>query len=122
MIVLYALFIHSLFKFDILMVTGIPRHLDPQDSYLRREAKQMKRENSPPRGPTSLSDPMKSREAMVPTVKEAGRSIHLIPREELRQTAKEGVITPVYISLKCNQVLCKRYLVFLFQYLIECSC
>uniref|UniRef100_A0A3Q2YCC0 Nuclear receptor corepressor 2 n=1 Tax=Hippocampus comes TaxID=109280 RepID=A0A3Q2YCC0_HIPCM len=73
---------------------GIPRHLDPQDSYLRREAKQMKRENSPPRGATSLSDPMKSREAMVPTVKEAGRSIHLIPREELRQTAKEGIITP----------------------------
>ncbi|XP_057688811.1 nuclear receptor corepressor 2 isoform X2 [Corythoichthys intestinalis] len=69
---------------------GIPRHLDPQDSYLRREAKQMKRENSPPRAASSLSDPMKGREAMVPTVKEAGRSIHLIPREELRHTAKEG--------------------------------
>uniref|UniRef100_A0A4W6FKH8 Nuclear receptor corepressor 2 n=1 Tax=Lates calcarifer TaxID=8187 RepID=A0A4W6FKH8_LATCA len=71
---------------------GIPRHLDPQDGYLRREAKQMKREGSPPRGPSSLSDPMKGRESLVPTVKEAGRSIHLIPREELRQPAKEGII------------------------------
>uniref|UniRef100_A0A672JLZ3 Nuclear receptor corepressor 2 n=1 Tax=Salarias fasciatus TaxID=181472 RepID=A0A672JLZ3_SALFA len=71
---------------------GIPRHLDPQDGYLR-EAKQMKRENSPPRRPGSHSDPMKGREAIVPTVKEAGRSIHLIPREELRQPAKEGIIT-----------------------------
>uniref|UniRef100_A0A8C4IN46 Nuclear receptor corepressor 2 n=1 Tax=Dicentrarchus labrax TaxID=13489 RepID=A0A8C4IN46_DICLA len=66
---------------------GIPRHLDHQDGYLRREAKQMKREGSPPRGPGSLSDPMK-----VPTVKEAGRSIHLIPSNELRQPGKEGII------------------------------
>uniref|UniRef100_A0AAQ5YUK5 Nuclear receptor corepressor 2 n=1 Tax=Amphiprion ocellaris TaxID=80972 RepID=A0AAQ5YUK5_AMPOC len=71
---------------------GIPRHLDPQDGYLRREAKQMKREGSPTRGSGSLSDPMKGREAIVPTVKEAGRSIHLIPREELRQPAKDGII------------------------------
>lgn len=77
------------------MISGIPRHLDPQDGYLRREAKQMKREGSPPRGPSSLSDPMKGRETMVPTVKEAGRSIHLIPREELRQPAKEGIIAQV---------------------------
>lgn len=76
----------------IFIISGIPRHLDPQDGYLRREAKQMKREGSPPRGPSSLSDPMK---AMVPTVKEAGRSIHLIPREELRQPAKEGIIAQV---------------------------
>lgn len=78
------------------MISGIPRHLDPQDGYLRREAKQMKRENSPPRGPCSLSDPMKGREAMVPTVKEPGRSIHLIPREELRQPSKEGIIAQVH--------------------------
>uniref|UniRef100_A0A8C5G939 Nuclear receptor corepressor 2-like n=1 Tax=Gouania willdenowi TaxID=441366 RepID=A0A8C5G939_GOUWI len=71
---------------------GIPRHLDPQDGYLRREAKQMKREGSPPRGPGSLSDSMKGRESIVPTVKEAGRSIHLIPREEMRQPPKEGII------------------------------
>uniref|UniRef100_A0A7N8X6N7 Nuclear receptor corepressor 2 n=1 Tax=Mastacembelus armatus TaxID=205130 RepID=A0A7N8X6N7_9TELE len=71
---------------------GIPRHLDPQDGYLRREAKQMKREGSPPRGPSALSDQVKGREAMVTTVKEGGRSIHLIPREELRQPAKEGII------------------------------
>uniref|UniRef100_A0A7N5ZYF1 Nuclear receptor corepressor 2 n=1 Tax=Anabas testudineus TaxID=64144 RepID=A0A7N5ZYF1_ANATE len=71
---------------------GIPRHLDPQDGYLRREPKQMKRESSPSRGPSSLSDSMKGRETMVPTVKEPGRSIHLIPREELRQPAKEGII------------------------------
>uniref|UniRef100_A0A8C5ELJ4 Nuclear receptor corepressor 2-like n=1 Tax=Gouania willdenowi TaxID=441366 RepID=A0A8C5ELJ4_GOUWI len=72
--------------------SGIPRHLDPQDGYLRREAKQMKREGSPPRGPGSLSDSMKGRESIVPTVKEAGRSIHLIPREEMRQPPKEGII------------------------------
>ncbi len=76
------------------MISGIPRHLDPQDGYQRREPKQMKRESSPPRGPGSLSDPIKG--SMVPTVKEAGRSIHLIPREELRQPAKEGIITQVY--------------------------
>ncbi|CAB1321843.1 unnamed protein product, partial [Coregonus sp. 'balchen'] len=78
---------------------GIPRHLDPQDGYMRREAKQMKREGSPPRGPGQMADPMKGRE--VPTVKEGGRSIHLIPREELRQmpegmmmakAGKEGII------------------------------
>lgn len=56
----------------------------------------MKREGSPPRGPGSLSDAMKGREAMVPTVKEAGRSIHLIPREELRQPAKEGIMAQVH--------------------------
>ncbi|MEQ2157940.1 hypothetical protein GOODEAATRI_006990, partial [Goodea atripinnis] len=71
----------------------IPRHLDTQDAYMRREAKQIRREASPPRGASSLSDPMKGREAIVPTVKEAGRSIHLIPRDELRQPAKEGIIS-----------------------------
>lgn len=79
-----------------LYAPGIPRHLDPQDGYLRREAKQMKRESSPPRGPGSISDPMKGRDGIVPTVKEAGRSIHLIPRDELRQSAKEGMIAQVY--------------------------
>lgn len=86
------------------MPSGIPRHLDPQDGYLRREAKQMKREGSPPRGPGSLSDPMKGREGMVPTVKEAGRSIHLIPREELRQPGKEGIIAQVYTSYHCTGI------------------
>uniref|UniRef100_A0A8C8K223 Nuclear receptor corepressor 2 n=1 Tax=Oncorhynchus tshawytscha TaxID=74940 RepID=A0A8C8K223_ONCTS len=61
---------------------GIPRHLEPQDGYMRREPKQMKREGSPPRGPSQMADPMKGRDGMVPTVKEGGRSIHLIPREE----------------------------------------
>lgn len=84
------------------MIEGIPRHLDSQDGYLRREAKQMKRESSPPRGPGSLPDTMKGRDAMVPTVKEAGRSIHLIPREELRQPAKDGIITPVHKGQPCS--------------------
>uniref|UniRef100_A0A8C8A3W6 Nuclear receptor corepressor 2 n=1 Tax=Oryzias sinensis TaxID=183150 RepID=A0A8C8A3W6_9TELE len=66
---------------------GIPRHLDPQDGYLRREAKQMKKEPSPSRGAGSLSDPMKGREASVTTVQEPGRSIHLIPGG-----SKEGII------------------------------
>uniref|UniRef100_A0A3B3U7X8 Nuclear receptor corepressor 2 n=1 Tax=Poecilia latipinna TaxID=48699 RepID=A0A3B3U7X8_9TELE len=72
---------------------GIPRHLDAQDAYMRREAKQMRREASPPRGAGSLSDPMKGREGVVPTVKEPGRSIHLIPRDEGRQSSKEGIIS-----------------------------
>lgn len=85
------------------MISGIPRHLDPQDGYLRREVKQMKREASPPRGPGSLSDPMKGRESLVPTVKEPGRSIHLIPREELRQTCKDGIMAQVQEQLQLPQ-------------------
>lgn len=55
----------------------------------------MKREGSPPpRGPGPLADPMKGREGIVPTVKEAGRSIHLIPREP----GKDGIITQVYTT------------------------
>uniref|UniRef100_A0A8C8FAK4 Nuclear receptor corepressor 2 n=1 Tax=Oncorhynchus tshawytscha TaxID=74940 RepID=A0A8C8FAK4_ONCTS len=79
---------------------GIPRHLDIQDGYMRREAKQMKREGSPSQGTGQMAEPMKGREAIVPTVKEGGRSIHLIPREELRlmpegmmpKAGKEGII------------------------------
>lgn len=71
---------------------------------MRREAKQMKREGSPSRGTSQMSEPMKGREAIVPTVKEGGRSIHLIPREELRQmpevmmmakAGKDGIIAQV---------------------------
>ncbi|XP_031426191.1 nuclear receptor corepressor 2 isoform X4 [Clupea harengus] len=76
---------------------GIPRHVE-QDEY-RREVK-MKRENSPPpRGSGSgmPQDMQKGRghEGLVPTVKEGGRSIHLIPREEMRpgSVSKEGSIT-----------------------------
>uniref|UniRef100_A0A7M4FNR7 Nuclear receptor corepressor 2 n=1 Tax=Crocodylus porosus TaxID=8502 RepID=A0A7M4FNR7_CROPO len=93
---------------------GIPRsYVEAHEDYLRREAKQLKRENTPPR---DLSDPYKGRphegltplkmksahEGLVATVKEAGRSIHEIPREELRRTPdiplatrplKEGSIT-----------------------------
>ncbi|XP_064210111.1 nuclear receptor corepressor 2 isoform X6 [Anguilla rostrata] len=83
---------------------GIPRHVDPQDEYLRREVKQMKRESSPSRGSGPPPDSLKPRphEGMVPTVKEGGRSIHEIPREELRhvpeamltgKAGKEGSIT-----------------------------
>ncbi|XP_055650102.1 nuclear receptor corepressor 2 isoform X12 [Falco peregrinus] len=92
---------------------GIPRsYVEAHEDYLRREAKQLKRENTPPR---DLSDAYKVRshegltplkmkpahEDLVATVKEAGRSIHEIPREELRRTPdisltrplKEGSIT-----------------------------
>uniref|UniRef100_W5MFZ2 Nuclear receptor corepressor 2 n=1 Tax=Lepisosteus oculatus TaxID=7918 RepID=W5MFZ2_LEPOC len=92
---------------------GVPRHMEPPEEYMRREAKQLKRENSPPRGPPP--DALKGRahdglaalklqggphEGLMATVKEPGRSIHEIPREELRQIpevsskpAKEGSIT-----------------------------
>lgn len=99
-------------------VAGIPRsYVEAHEDYLRREAKQLKRENTPPR---DLSDAYKVRshegltplkmkpahEGLVATVKEAGRSIHEIPREELRRTPdislarplKEGSITQVSVG------------------------
>ena len=42
-----------------------------------------------------MADHLKGRDPMVPTVKEGGRSIHLIPREEMRHAPKEGIITQV---------------------------
>ncbi|KAL0186670.1 hypothetical protein M9458_018340, partial [Cirrhinus mrigala] len=69
----------------------------PRDDCQRREIKQMKREGSPsPRGPGHPSDALKSRahESMVTTVKEGGRSIHLIPPEGVViGKPKEGSIT-----------------------------
>ena len=73
--------------------------MEPQDEYLRREAKQLKRDSPSPRGPALSSDPLKGRphDNMVPTVKEPGRSIHLIPPEGVMITKppKEGSITQV---------------------------
>ncbi|XP_041083927.1 nuclear receptor corepressor 2-like isoform X2 [Polyodon spathula] len=78
---------------------GIPRHMEPMEDYLRRDGKQLKRENTPPRGPPP--EVLKGRHE-VATVKEPGRSIHEIPREEMRhipevslatKPAKEGSIT-----------------------------
>ncbi|XP_077015703.1 nuclear receptor corepressor 2 isoform X10 [Tamandua tetradactyla] len=95
---------------------GIPRsYVEAQEDYLRREAKLLKREGTPP-PPRDVAEAYKSRplealgplklkpshEGLVATVKEAGRSIHEIPREELRCTPelplaprplKEGSIT-----------------------------
>lgn len=83
-----------------LSLSGIPR-----DDCQRREVKQMKREGSPsPRGPGHPSDSLKSRshESMVPTVKEAGRSIHLIPPEGVViGKPKEGSITQVTLFFFC---------------------
>ncbi|XP_073916880.1 nuclear receptor corepressor 2 isoform X2 [Castor canadensis] len=98
---------------------GIPRsYVEAQEDYLRREAKLLKREGTPPPPlpPRDLAEAYKTRplealgplklkpahEGPVATVKEAGRSIHEIPREELRHTPelplaprplKEGSIT-----------------------------
>eukprot|EP00072_Mus_musculus_P074488 XP_017176251.1 PREDICTED: nuclear receptor corepressor 2 isoform X23 [Mus musculus] len=98
---------------------GIPRsYVEAQEDYLRREAKLLKREGTPPPPPPprDLTETYKPRpldplgplklkpthEGVVATVKEAGRSIHEIPREELRRTPelplaprplKEGSIT-----------------------------
>uniref|UniRef100_A0A673VQD8 Nuclear receptor corepressor 2 n=1 Tax=Suricata suricatta TaxID=37032 RepID=A0A673VQD8_SURSU len=96
---------------------GIPRsYVEAQEDYLRREAKLLKREGTPPPPPRDLAEAYKPRplealgplklkpahEGLVATVKEAGRSIHEIPREELRRTPelalgprplKEGSIT-----------------------------
>lgn len=100
---------------------GIPRsYVEAQEDYLRREAKLLKREGTPPPPPPprDLTETYKTRpldplgplklkpthEGVVATVKEAGRSIHEIPREELRRTPelplaprplKEGSITQV---------------------------
>ncbi|KAM5192058.1 nuclear receptor corepressor 2 isoform 9-T9 [Mantella aurantiaca] len=82
---------------------GIPRSFaDAPDDYLRREAKQLKRESTPPRSLSDaykvrahegLSGPLKlkAHEDMVATVKEAGRSVHEIPREEMRHSAEMSV-------------------------------
>ncbi|XP_069817054.1 nuclear receptor corepressor 2 isoform X15 [Dendropsophus ebraccatus] len=93
---------------------GIPRsYIEAQEDYLRREAKQLKRESTPPRSLSDaykvrphevLSGPLKlkTHEEGVATVKEIGRSVHEIPREEMRHSAemqmnprphKEGSIT-----------------------------
>ncbi|XP_056389941.1 nuclear receptor corepressor 2 isoform X7 [Hyla sarda] len=93
---------------------GIPRsYIEAQEDYLRREAKQLKRESTPPRSLSDaykvrthegLSGPLKlkTHEEVVATVKEVGRSVHEIPREEMRRSAemqvnprqhKEGSIT-----------------------------
>uniref|UniRef100_A0A8C6BWD4 Nuclear receptor corepressor 2 n=1 Tax=Monodon monoceros TaxID=40151 RepID=A0A8C6BWD4_MONMO len=99
---------------------GIPRsYVEAQEDYQRREAKLLKREGTPPPPPPpprDLAEAYKARplealgplklkpahEGLVATVKEAGRSIHEIPREELRRTPdlplaprplKEGSIT-----------------------------
>ncbi|XP_044131598.1 nuclear receptor corepressor 2 isoform X6 [Bufo gargarizans] len=93
---------------------GIPRaYIEAQEDYLRREAKQLKRESTPPRSLSDaykvrthegLSGPLKlkTHEEVVATVKEVGRSVHEIPREEMRHSAelqvnprshKEGSIT-----------------------------
>uniref|UniRef100_A0A670ZVR4 Nuclear receptor corepressor 2 n=1 Tax=Pseudonaja textilis TaxID=8673 RepID=A0A670ZVR4_PSETE len=93
---------------------GIPRsYVESPEDYPRREAKQPKRENTPPR---DLTDAYKVRshesltplklkavhEGLVTTVKEAGRSIHEIPKEDLcrapdlslmSRPIKEGSIT-----------------------------
>ncbi|XP_028912650.1 nuclear receptor corepressor 2 isoform X5 [Ornithorhynchus anatinus] len=94
-------------------IEGIPRsYVEAHEDYLRREAKQLKRESTPPRDlvdtykvrPLEGLAPLKMKaghEGLVATVKEAGRSIHEIPREELRHTPdlsmtralKEGSIT-----------------------------
>ncbi|XP_039627956.1 nuclear receptor corepressor 2 isoform X1 [Polypterus senegalus] len=87
---------------------GIPRHLESLDEYMRRDAKELKRESTPPRG--SASETLKSRshdgiaslklsgmshEGLRTTVKEAGRSIHEIPTEvsPSSKPVKEGSIT-----------------------------
>uniref|UniRef100_A0A8C0GNC1 Nuclear receptor corepressor 2 n=1 Tax=Chelonoidis abingdonii TaxID=106734 RepID=A0A8C0GNC1_CHEAB len=112
---------------------GIPRsYVEGHEDYLRREAKQLKRENTPPR---DLSDTYKVRpheglaplkmkaahEGLVATVKEAGRSIHEIPREELRCTPdipvtarplKEGSITqgtPLKYDSNSSSVSAKKH-------------
>uniref|UniRef100_A0A8C3IQH7 Nuclear receptor corepressor 2 n=1 Tax=Chrysemys picta bellii TaxID=8478 RepID=A0A8C3IQH7_CHRPI len=114
-------------------VAGIPRsYVEGHEDYLRREAKQLKRENTPPR---DLSDTYKVRpheglaplkmkaahEGLVATVKEAGRSIHEIPREELRRTPdipvaarplKEGSITqgtPLKYDSNSSSVSAKKH-------------
>ncbi|XP_042193652.1 nuclear receptor corepressor 2 isoform X2 [Callorhinchus milii] len=87
---------------------GIPRaHLEAHEEYLRRDAKQIKRESTPPHGPCEGLKP-RPRDSLiatakgpgeglvsglVTTVKEAGRSIHEIPREDAQRTPETSVIS-----------------------------
>uniref|UniRef100_A0A4W3ISA3 Nuclear receptor corepressor 2 n=1 Tax=Callorhinchus milii TaxID=7868 RepID=A0A4W3ISA3_CALMI len=90
------------------VTAGIPRaHLEAHEEYLRRDAKQIKRESTPPHGPCEGLKP-RPRDSLiatakgpgeglvsglVTTVKEAGRSIHEIPREDAQRTPETSVIS-----------------------------
>ncbi|XP_074868476.1 nuclear receptor corepressor 2 isoform X4 [Carettochelys insculpta] len=112
---------------------GIPRsYVEGHEDYLRREAKQLKRENTPPKDlpdaykvrPHESLAPLKMKaahEGLIATVKEAGRSIHEIPREELRRTPdisvaarslKEGSITqgtPLKYDSSSSSAVAKKH-------------
>nr|XP_033811631.1 nuclear receptor corepressor 2 isoform X4 [Geotrypetes seraphini] len=113
---------------------GIPRsYVEVHEDYLRREAKQLKQESTPPRGlletykvrpHESLTGPLKMKtphETLVATVKEAGRSIHEIPSGELRHAPdapiaprplKEGSITqgtPLKYDANSSAVSSKKH-------------
>lgn len=60
----------------------------------------MKREGSPLRVSAPLSDSLKGRDSRVPTGKEVDCYIRLIPREELRQPGKEGIIAQVNTTFR----------------------
>lgn len=55
----------------------------------------MKREGSPLRVSGPLSDPLKARESRAPAGKDVDCYIRLIPRDELRQPGKEGILAQV---------------------------
>lgn len=65
----------------------------------------MKREGSPLRVSAPLSEALKGRESRGPTGKEVDCYIRLIPREELRQPGKEGIIAQVNTRLHLPQRL-----------------
>ncbi|XP_041058045.1 nuclear receptor corepressor 2 isoform X3 [Carcharodon carcharias] len=75
------------------IIQGLPRsQAEGHDECLRREAKQIKRESTPPRG-TCEGLKARSRENLIPTVKEAGRSIHEIPGQESRRTPETSTLS-----------------------------
>ncbi|XP_067911742.1 nuclear receptor corepressor 2 [Heterodontus francisci] len=82
---------------------GIPRsQAEGHDECLRREAKPIKRENTPPRGTCEVLK-ARSRDGLIPTVKEGGRSIHEIPRQESRQTPETSTLSKSSIDGSISQ-------------------
>ncbi|XP_072443684.1 nuclear receptor corepressor 2 isoform X1 [Chiloscyllium punctatum] len=82
---------------------GLPRSpADGRAECVRRDSKQIKRESSPPRG-TCDGLKQRSRDGRLPTVKEAGRSIHEIPRQRSHRTPETCTLSKCSIEDPVSQ-------------------
>ncbi|XP_043571182.1 nuclear receptor corepressor 2 [Chiloscyllium plagiosum] len=86
-----------------LIISRLPRSpADGRAECVRRDSKQIKRESSPPRG-TCDGLKQRSRDGRLPTVKEAGRSIHEIPRQRSHRTPETCMLSKCSIEDPVSQ-------------------